>query len=161
MKHLILTLLIGLFILNAQAADEEWKTTNAWEFSGFSQVWVTYPDKSFKTFQAAIKRDDKDRKDVVIGYYDSISNQCENRDGIAFGNAVIKVEGEQVEMTIRCGSSGLSYHATNERGRIFLVLAFSQEQPVSIAIQGYVVNIPSAGFNRAWVHGTEVCRNRR
>ena len=150
----ITILIMSLITFSAMADDGEWGNMNAWETKGFSQAYVTYQDKSTRTFQATIADNPSGEQVVEFRFYDSTRDICSTSADNSLNDAVIKINGKRVKMKAGCKRVSIMsifrYFAVSEKGNAHIVNSFKSGDSVSINIQGYDIEIPAQGFEAAW-----------
>ncbi|MFH4814386.1 hypothetical protein [Vibrio alginolyticus] len=154
MRQSLTVLSFCLFPLIANANGEVWGTINEWSRVGFSQTYVTFPDKNTKSFQAIITDDPTGKQIVEIRYYDSKKDVCSYQKIDKMSDAIIKINSKRVKMNVGCidvqSLKILRYYAKTDKGRDHIVNSFKSGYPINLGMQGYNFNILSEGFEIAW-----------
>jgi hypothetical protein len=141
-------------IIFAFEGENQWGYFNEWNGVGFSQAYITYPDKSHVSFQAVIDDDPDGTQIVEFRFIDSRDDKCIGR-RVSLSDMVMKINDKRVRMKVGCKRAAvvgyvLRYFATSIEGRKHIVESFKTGLPVPVRIQGYDVMLPSKGFSEVW-----------
>ena len=151
MRITLVSILLLLMPVTVHSESGEWGEINDWLGIGFAQVYLTYPDKTTKSFQVGIA-DDPDGKQVIeFRYLDTKNNYCISTE---YTDVVLVINDKRVKMKSGCKRMAMAYFITyfpvTDKGREYVADSFKRENKVSVRLQGYDLLFPANGFAEAW-----------